>query len=293
MSNAILIEDDDDDNKPLSMPANQLLAQLHRERASRKNVKTKRNTKAKATPARKDSAALATIHEQRVKNMQHVNNEEQQQASPATIAPSNNNNTLRKKPTNLKEEMRLARERHKKKWKSNAPKAMTLSDLQSKQAELERAKAGDQGSHTSPSSSRNQVHTIANTLHDPERIGREALQFTNEFRAKQGLPPCTWSTALTRIGAKHSKDMGDGQVPFGHAGFDARVRAVPFAAQSVSENVAMNNSSSDVARVAVDGWIDSPGHRKNMLGKCNYCGIAVYQNASGMFYLTQLFALGP
>lgn len=40
----------------------------------------------------------------------------------------------------------------------------------------------------------------------------------------------------------------------------------------------------------VDGWIESPGHRKNLLGDWNFCTIAGYKNAAGLWYFTQLFA---
>jgi len=49
---------------------------------------------------------------------------------------------------------------------------------------------------------------------------------------------------------------------------------------------------SSVAKVAVDGWIQSPGHRKNLLhAQMVYCGIGVYQNSAGAWYLTQLFGV--
>lgn len=46
---------------------------------------------------------------------------------------------------------------------------------------------------------------------------------------------------------------------------------------------------SEVAKVAVNGWIESPGHCKNLLGNFTYCGIGVYMNHEGKYYLTQLF----
>jgi uncharacterized protein YkwD len=42
--------------------------------------------------------------------------------------------------------------------------------------------------------------------------------------------------------------------------------------------------------MAVEGWINSPGHRKNLLCGCNWCGIGIYVAADGTVYLTQLFA---
>jgi len=57
-----------------------------------------------------------------------------------------------------------------------------------------------------------------------------------------------------------------------------------------AENVAMSKGLPDVAKVAVNGWITSPGHRKNLLSRSTWCGIGVYKTSSGAFYLTQLFA---
>ena len=43
--------------------------------------------------------------------------------------------------------------------------------------------------------------------------------------------------------------------------------------------------------MAVQGWIDSPGHCANLLSEANWCGVGVYVNSQGAYYLTQLFAL--
>ena len=84
--------------------------------------------------------------------------------------------------------------------------------------------------------------------------------------------------------------MATGKVPFGHEGFQGRMRMVPFPVRTFSENVAWNAGHSDPVEVAVNGWINSPGHRKNMLSNSNMCGIAVYCY-HGRYYFTQLFAL--
>eukprot|EP00484_Ammonia_sp_Unknown_P027153 CAMPEP_0197047308 /NCGR_PEP_ID=MMETSP1384-20130603/22829_1 /TAXON_ID=29189 /ORGANISM="Ammonia sp." /LENGTH=567 /DNA_ID=CAMNT_0042479213 /DNA_START=72 /DNA_END=1775 /DNA_ORIENTATION=- len=129
------------------------------------------------------------------------------------------------------------------------------------------------------------------TTSELDEIGKEALRLSNEFRKSQGLPPCQWHQALCDIGKVHSKNMSDGTVPFGHEGFHERVRQYPFRALSAAENVAMSKGLSNPARVAVNGWIESPGHRKNLLSNNNYCGIGVYRGYDGGYYLTQLFGL--
>lgn len=125
-------------------------------------------------------------------------------------------------------------------------------------------------------------------------IGKAALKYTNEFRVSEGLDgDVCWHQGLAEIGWGHSRDMGDGKQSFSHDGFDDRVRRYPMPHRGAGENLYMAQGidAASIARAAVDGWINSPGHRKNLLGRWNYCGIGVYRNSAGAFYLTQMFAL--
>eukprot|EP01083_Nonionella_stella_P241629 843634_1 len=92
-----------------------------------------------------------------------------------------------------------------------------------------------------------------------DMIGKEALRLTNIFRKQNGLCELKWHQPLCDIGKIHSQNMSEGKVPFGHDGFNDRVKQYPFRAMAAAENVAMSNGLSNVAKVAVDGWIDSPG----------------------------------
>jgi hypothetical protein len=49
--------------------------------------------------------------------------------------------------------------------------------------------------------------------------------------------------------------MAEGKVPVGHAGFNDRMKMVPFFVRSFSENVAFNYNAGDPVEVAVKGWI--------------------------------------
>ena len=106
------------------------------------------------------------------------------------------------------------------------------------------------------------------------------MDLTNKFRAGKsewhegGLRGLQWNQQLHDIALQHSKDMADGRVPFGHANFDKRNREVTFYKRSFSENVVMGTQN-DPER-AVNAWINSPGHRKNMLATNTICAIAVY-----------------
>ena len=123
-------------------------------------------------------------------------------------------------------------------------------------------------------------------------IGKKCLELTNIFRAKHKLPPLKWDDSIWRISYTHSKNMGDKKVPFGHKGFNERIRQFPFHYTLACENVFMckGYSQDSIAKNGVDGWINSPGHRKNLLSKTTHCAIATYRTSSGAFYLTQMFA---
>jgi uncharacterized protein YkwD len=123
-------------------------------------------------------------------------------------------------------------------------------------------------------------------------------QQVNQYRASRKLPPLSVDPRITQQARIHSKNMADGKVKFSHDGFEGRAKAIlsegsanaiPY--QSVAENVAYNLGYSDPVRNAVDGWIKSDGHRKNMEGQFNLTGIGIAKNAKGEYYFTQLFVL--
>ena len=125
-----------------------------------------------------------------------------------------------------------------------------------------------------------------------DEIGKKCLELTNQFRAKNNLPPLQWDDSIWKISLTHSKNMGDRKVPFGHKGFNERIKNFPFNFSLACENVFMcqGYSQYSIAEMAVNGWINSPGHRKNLLSNTNSCAIATYITSSGAYYLTQMFA---
>ena len=204
---------------------------------------------------------FANVHEQRLRSSANAN-----------IVPSNS-----QRPPESYLQLQEYRQKQKVQHPPSHRGMMTLADLAHRDAP--------------PASPGPQHHSVAD-FEDARNIALRAFHLTNEFRASQRLPPLTWNDGLGLIGKGHSEDMGSGKVPFGHQGFNNRFRSFPFPfTRGGAENVAMNAGLADVAKVAVDGWINSPGHRKNMLGNFNYSGIGVVRNTQGAWYLTQLFAL--
>ena len=116
-------------------------------------------------------------------------------------------------------------------------------------------------------------------------------QQVNQYRKSKNLPPLTFDATIAQQSRNHSEAMAKGQVPFSHNGFDSRVQAIaksiPY--RSAAENVAYNMGYSKPDAQAVEGWIKSTGHRRNMEGDFNLTGIGISKNAKGEYYFTQIF----
>lgn len=124
-------------------------------------------------------------------------------------------------------------------------------------------------------------------------LEQEINRRVNQYRLSKNLPPLTMNAEISYVARQHSKDMASKQATFSHDGFDNRAKSVgktiPY--QSFAENLAYIKGYPDLADVAVKGWINSPGHRKNMEGNFNLTGIGIAKNSEGEYYFTQLFLL--
>ncbi|MEO6720838.1 MAG: CAP domain-containing protein [Ferruginibacter sp.] len=118
----------------------------------------------------------------------------------------------------------------------------------------------------------------------------DVLSRTNQFRRSKGLPELIMQNDLNAIAQKHSADMAKGRVGFGHAGFAKRNALAKGKIQSMrsfAENVAYGATS---GKAVVDMWKNSPGHRRNMLGRYKYIGIGIAKDKRGRIFYTQVFA---
>jgi uncharacterized protein YkwD len=103
----------------------------------------------------------------------------------------------------------------------------------------------------------------------------QVLQLTNDERAKAGCGPLRTNSALTRAAEAHAVDMVvkhyfdhtslDGRSPFD------RMKAAGFPGGAMAENIAVGYTS---AAAVVEGWMNSEGHRKNILN-CDYTMIGI------------------
>lgn len=113
----------------------------------------------------------------------------------------------------------------------------------------------------------------------------------NQYRRTQGLPPLKLDSRISAIAREHSQKMARKQVPFGHNGSGSRYRKISqfIRYRGVAENVAYNMGYRNPGKSAVEGWIESPGHHRNMVGKYQVTGIGVAKNSRGEVYFTQVF----
>lgn len=112
----------------------------------------------------------------------------------------------------------------------------------------------------------------------------------NQYRQTNGLPPLKRSRGLDAMARNHSQQMID-RGRLSHDGFDSRAAD---AEQSdnftkVTENVAYNQNAPDPAVTAIEGWIESSGHNRNILDPdATETGIGVTIQGSTV-YATQMF----
>lgn len=109
------------------------------------------------------------------------------------------------------------------------------------------------------------------------------LQKTNEFRRQNGRAPLTLMPALTTVAQNwtdHMAATGD----FNHN--PSYWKQYPGGWSNAGENIAVGQTPEQV----VDAWINSPGHRANLLGNYDRIGIGYAVNGRGTRYYTQDFA---
>ncbi|WP_037327925.1 CAP domain-containing protein [Asinibacterium sp. OR53] len=121
------------------------------------------------------------------------------------------------------------------------------------------------------------------------KMNDDILYYVNQHRLAKGLSKLQSFDAATVQAYNHSKNMATGRTPFGHTGFEDRINAIAKAEGRMSasaENVAYGELT---AREVVQGWLKSPGHKKNIEGNYALTGIGTYTDNRGIVYFTQIF----
>lgn len=119
---------------------------------------------------------------------------------------------------------------------------------------------------------------------------RQSFDLANAGRAKLGLAPFVWDDAIAVTARKHSQDMAakgyfDHTNLSGLSPFD-RMKQDGIRFRSAAENIAAGQTN---AIFAHHGWMNSEGHRKNLVGNIKNLGVGVYFGGNLNIYYTQNF----
>ncbi|MDE3253144.1 MAG: CAP domain-containing protein [Bacteroidota bacterium] len=123
----------------------------------------------------------------------------------------------------------------------------------------------------------------------PSTVVKDIFRYVNEHRQSLGLPPLKMNEEANRQAFLHSKNMATGKTSFGHEGFEQRVASIQKTSGWITasaENVAYGKLS---ANEVVKGWLNSPGHKKNIEGNYQFSGIGIYRDSKGVTFFTQIF----
>jgi len=137
---------------------------------------------------------------------------------------------------------------------------------------------------------------VSNWIFGPE--AQQVVDFVNAERASAGCDPLVVSPQLVSAAQGHGEDMAFNDF-FSHTSSDGRspwdrIRETGYSFSSAAENIAAGYSS---ANSAVAAWMNSSGHRANILNcRLKETGVGYYylQNDTGQVnyrtYWTQTFA---
>lgn len=173
--------------------------------------------------------------------------------------------------------------------KYNNPKPSTPTNNNTTQDQNNQDKNNNNNT-TQDQNNQDKNHDIQNTPANTSNIESEVLRLVNIERTKEGLSPLKISNELSSVANKKSQDMADNNY-FSHTSptygspFDM-MKQFGINYTSAGENIAQGYSS---AESVMNGWMNSPGHRANILSS-NFGTLGVgYVNKGGTTYWTQMF----
>jgi len=140
----------------------------------------------------------------------------------------------------------------------------------------------------------NRSQKFDNVTGSEELAGESKMNFhfTNAFRVYHGKPAFKWNENAARAAQAHSEDMAENNY-FSHDSMDGRKFSVRLTQEGILWKRCAENISAGrlLGFYAYDGWVNSSGHRTNMLGETKYLGVGAGfdKNSTYGCYFTQDF----
>lgn len=120
-------------------------------------------------------------------------------------------------------------------------------------------------------------------------MAKQVADLVNQERAKAGLAPLTLREDLTQAAQIRAKESA---VSFSHtrpdgSGFQTVLTQQQISYRRSGENIAWGQPT---AQSVMNAWMNSPGHRANILNSSfEYIGVGYYTSSQGTPYWAQLF----
>lgn len=122
-----------------------------------------------------------------------------------------------------------------------------------------------------------------------QSFAMQVVKLVNQERAKEGLPALTVDANIEKAALVRAMET---EKSFSHTRPDGRTFSTALTEAGVTfrgagENIAYGQKTPEQV---MEGWMNSPGHRANIMNK-NFTkiGVGYYQNSNGVKYWTQLF----
>ena len=120
----------------------------------------------------------------------------------------------------------------------------------------------------------------------------EVVNLVNQQRTANGLGTLAYDSSLSRIATHRSVEGADNNI-FSHTRPDGSNFNVLFDIYGISswvtcgENLAKGYTS---ASSAMEGWMNSQGHKDNILNNSfTSIGVGIARDSTGIYYWTQIF----
>lgn len=127
-------------------------------------------------------------------------------------------------------------------------------------------------------------------IREQERV---IFDLTNTFRVNYGQSVLRWDESAARTARLHSQDMADRDF-FSHTGLDGSSPWDRYSRNNGYHRGSGENlfAGSYSGIIAFDRWVDSEGHRENMLAAHHFLGVGFGYNLNSTFsyYFTQFFS---